>query len=204
MTSPRNSFVRRLATVVALTVVSGTSFAAAVYSSSAAFLANVAPGSYTETFTGLTNPSSGLFSGGGFAYTVSAPNDIYVSGDFLGANQVGDSLTITFTSGNVRALGANFFATDISDVFQSHSLTLSLSDGTVTTFTPTSLLDSYRGFTSNVAINSLIISGTAGVSLYAGLDNFTVGTVTPVPEPETLALLSVGLLGLRFARRRAA
>jgi hypothetical protein len=196
-------FVFRLATAITFAAVSTASLAGAIYTSSGSFLANVKPGSYTETFNGLSNASSPSFTGGAFAYTASAPNDIYFSGDFLGTNQVGDALTITFTSGNVTALGANFFATDISDSFQVHSLTLTLSDGTVATFTPVSQADSYRGFTTDVAISSLVVSGTAGTSLYASLDNLTVG-VSAVPEPETWALFAAGLLGLRLVRRRSA
>ena len=196
--------VRRLFSALALAVLSAGAFAQTVYTSSAPFLAVVAPGSYTETFNGLSNSSSGSFSSGAFSFVASAPQDIYFSGDFLGASQVGDSLTITFTSGNVTAFGANFFTTDISDAFQPHFLTLSLSNGASITFSPTSQSNSYRGFASAVAISSLVISGTAGTSLYAGLDNLTVGTVSPVPEPTTLALLSAGLVGLRFIRRRRA
>ena len=198
-------FVLRLFSAVVLAVFSAGSFAqSTVYTSSSTFLTVVSPGYYTETFNGLSSASSGSFSFGGFSYVASAPSDIFFSGEFLGTSQIAESLTVTFTSGNVTALGANFFSTDISDAFQSHSLTLSLSDGTVRTFTPISQADSFRGFASAVAINSLVISGTAGTSLYAGLDNLTVGAVSPVPEPTTLALLSAGLMGLRYVRRRNA
>jgi hypothetical protein len=194
-------FVSRLATAIACAVLSTASLAGAVYTSSASFLAKVKPGSYTETFNGLDNSASPSFSGGAFGYTISSPGDIYFSGDFVGTNLPNLDLTIDFT-GNVTALGANFFASNISDEFQAVSLTLTLSDGTIETFTPTSLLDSYRGFTTDVAISSLVISGP-GESLYAGLDNLTVG-VSAVPEPETWALFAAGLLGLRLVRRRAA
>ncbi len=197
-------FAYRLLSAAALAVLSASSFAVTtVYSSSGSFLANVAPGSYTETFTGLSSPAPGPapFSGGGFAYAVSAPNDLYANGDFLGTNLPNEALTVTFTSGNVTAVGGNFYITNISDAFQPLLVKLTLSDGTTANFTPTSVSDSYRGFTSNVTVTSLVVSAP-GASLYAGLDNLTVG-VTVVPEPGTWLLMGFGVAGLLAARRRA-
>ncbi len=194
----------RLLLAAGLTALSASPFAATtVYSSSASFLANVQPGSYTETFTGLANPATGpvSFSGSGFSYSASAPSDIYLEGGFLGANQVAETLTIAFTGGNVSAVGGNFFATNISDAFQSVAITLKLSDNTTVIFTPTSAADSYRGFASDLNITSLTVSA-AGASLYAGVDNLTVG-VSAVPEPGSWALMGLGVAGLLLARRRA-
>lgn len=190
-----------LLSALALSALSLSSFAApTIYTSSAAFLNQVLPGSYTENFDGLSTPPSGpaAFSNGLFSYTVSAPLDLYASGTFLGTNQIDDPLTITFTSGNVAAIGANFFATNIADDFQSVQISLLLSDGTVETFTPTSEADSYRGFVADAFITSLTISGP-GQSLYAALDNLTVGTV---PEPASFALVGLALAGLAATKRR--
>lgn len=171
-----------------------------VYTTSASFLANVAPGAYTETFNGLPSAPPASFSGGGFAYTVSAPGDLYGSGEFLGTNLPDEALTVTFTSGNVTAVGGNFYASNISDAFQPVAITLTLSDSTTVTFTPTSVADSYRGFASSLTITSLTI-GSPGVSLYAGMDNLTVG-VSAVPEPASALLMALGVAALLVGRRR--
>ena len=194
----------RLLLAAVLALLTATSHATVVYTTSASFLSHVAPGSYTNTFTGLPNPPGPMsFSGNGFAYTASAPDDLYVLGGFLGTNLPNQALTINFTSGNVFAIGANFFNTNISDAFQATLMSIVLSDGTTETFTPTSLADSYRGFVSTVAITSLVLLAP-GQSLYAGLDNLTVGRAALlVPEPATWLLLCLGLAGLLFARRRS-
>lgn len=197
---------RPLLSALALALVSLSAQAAStVYTSSASFLAQVAPGAYTESFDGLDNPAPGAaaFAGGSFAYSAFAPGDLYLAGGFLGTSLPDEALTLTFTSGNVSAVGANFYATDIADTLQAVSVTISLSDGTVETFTPTSAADSYRGFVSDVAIASLTLSGP-GASLYAGLDNMTVGMATVVPEPASWLLMGVGVAGLLVARRRQA
>ena len=191
----------RLLPAAALALMSASTLATTVYTSSSAFLAALAPGAYTETFDGLINPPAGPagFSGGGFAYAASAPSDIYLAGGFLGASQIDEALTINFTSGNVYAVGAEFFATDINDDPQAVSVTITLNDGTVETFTPLSFATAFRGFASDLAITSLVISGP-GQSLYAGLDNLTVGRV---PEPTSYALVALALAGLLASRRRA-
>ena len=200
----------RIFSVITLAVLAAPSLAASTtYTTSSAFLPHVASGYYTETFSAFGDPGPQPplgavgFSGGSFAYTVAAPSDLYGSGEFLGTSQIDEALTITFTSGNVYAVGANFYATNFSNVFQAVSLTLTLSDGTTTTFTPTSASDSYRGFVSDLAITSLVVSAP-GQSLYAGIDNLTVGgAVTSVPEPSTWALFGLGVTGLLVTRRRA-
>ncbi len=196
--------VHRLLSVAVLTCLSASAFAATTYTTSASFLAQVAPGAYMENFNNwVTDPPAGAlaFSGGGFSYSAFAASDLYLSGGFLGTSQINEALTITFTSGNVTAIGANFFATNISDVLQAVSVTVTLSDGTVTSLTPTSMADSYLGFTSTTAITSLTISAP-GQSLYASLDNLTVG-VSAVPEPANWALMGLGLAGVIAARRRS-
>ena len=191
----------RLALTLGLAALSASSFAATtVYGSAASFLPHVAPGAYTETFNGLPSTPPDSFAGGAFAYTVSAPDGLYGSGEFLGTNLPDEALTVTFTSGNVTAVGGNFYATNISDTFQAVAITLTLSDSTTVTFTPTSAADSYRGFASTLTITSLTIA-SPGVSLYGGLDNLTVG-VSAVPEPASALLMALGVAGLLVAGRR--
>ena len=195
-----------LAFAAALVFSAAASAQTTTFTSAATFLANVAPGSYTEGFgdPSFSGDPSASFSGGAFAYTVSAPGGLYGSSTFLGTNLPSEALTITFTGAPVTAVGGNFWATNISDTFQATPITLSLSNGTTTTFTPISETSgSFRGFTSSLAITSLTIVSTAAV--YAGMDNFTVGAVAAIPEPGTWLLMALGVGGLllRNARRNA-
>lgn len=170
-----------------------------VYTSSATFFANVLPGFYTETFTG--NPGvfdSGVgFSSLGFTYVIDAAGGIepiYRSGDFIGNTYAAQSLTITFTSGNVTAIGGNFFLTDVNDNPLTGDITITLSDGTVESFTTTSSTD-FRGFTSDngTVITSLVLSAPLA-GQFNSMDNFTVGVA--VPEPASMAMIGLAVAGM--------
>lgn len=91
--------------------------AGTIYTDLPTFLASIQPGYYLENFDTLTGPglipSPINFSSLGYAYSASAPNDFYATqtaGDWvLSTNSAPDPITITFTSGNVTALGGTFF-----------------------------------------------------------------------------------------------
>jgi hypothetical protein len=58
----------------------------------------------------------------------------------------------------------------------------------------------FLGVTSSEAITSIQWTTTLGRTINTGIDNVRQGTA--VPEPTTLLLLSLGLAGLGFARKR--
>jgi hypothetical protein len=188
----------------ALTLSVAASAQTTVYTTLAGFTATLAPGAYTETFddeSAFTGNPDALFSGGAFAYTVAAPGSLYGNGVFIGTNLPNEALTITFSGAAVTAVGGNFYATNIADAFQAVAITLTLSNGFTTTFTPTSAANSFRGFTTTVPIASLTL-GAPGEARYVGMDNLTVGAI---PEPGTwmLMALGIGALVLRQTRRAA-
>ncbi|MBL8279644.1 MAG: PEP-CTERM sorting domain-containing protein [Pelomonas sp.] len=199
----------RLLTAVALAVASASTLAApTIYTSSAAFLAQVAPTAYTETFTAVVDDNTNVqtFTGNGnygFTASLDAGQQFYFGTDALSTNLPNEVITLTFTGGPVTAIGANFYAIDIGDMFIPSPLTILLADGSATTltFTPGDA-SAYRGFTSQVAITSITFSASAQ-GAYATLDNLTIGGTHTVPEPSSIALIALAFAGAAAARRRA-
>jgi hypothetical protein len=225
-----------LLSVAAWTLIAASSPAVAAtvvtYTDVAAFQSAIQPGYYLENFDSLTPgqtldpitwdivPMSFSSLDGAFSYTADAPGDsIFIvqdpnnlSAQSLSTNSPGFDMIITFASG-IRAVGGNFFATDISGYVSSGLVTITLGDGTTQTLTDPLGTD-FGGFTSiDSDISSLTISAAPDplqdpllTPVYGTVDNFYAGTVTPTaPEPQSIFLLLGGLTAggvLQLRRRR--
>ncbi len=188
----------------ALAFVGGTALAGGttVYTDEGSFLSNIEPGSYFEEFDGVPVGAAGpllSFTDGTYSYDITAvgagTNDLFNNPSLVSTDSALDALVITFTSGNVLAVGGVMFATDISFIPVAANMTVTLSDGTVANYVSTGA--NFRGFTSDVTITSLTIDADDSLfNAWSTLDNLRVGTV---PAPGTLAMLGLGCV---FAARR--
>jgi hypothetical protein len=178
-----------------------------VFNDSASFMSNLDGPSYFEDFASIgSGPSGDLnFTDGTFSYTISAVGgnspDLFNDPGFISTDNAQDGILITFTSGNVTAVGGNFWSTNAAFLPIAAQVTLNLSDGQTVTFLSTSPSD-YRGFTSSVIIDSISIFAdddpANSVFAWSTLDNLTVGRA--IPAPGAVAMLGLG--GLVAGRRR--
>jgi hypothetical protein len=197
-----------------------------IYTDRAAFLAALQPGSYTETFDALPYPGDFLgdsrdFSGSGFSFTASATDGLFSAGDsaadvWLSTNTATDTLTFTFTGGAPKAVGGNFFLSDV-DGNSVNPDTVGLSvvafDGVTTTPVSVSAANAasttnFVGFISDTALTSLTVAVTGDNVFpfrWPTANNLTLGQPVPVPVPEPATLVSAGfaaVIGLAALRRR--
>jgi hypothetical protein len=183
---------------------------AVVYDNQSSFTAQLVPGYFFNDFSelGEGTVASGLSqSGNGYSYTISTHDDtaLYAIGSSaaqraLSTDSVQRTIIINFTSGNVTAVGGNFFLTDFGGVQQPGALTLTLSDSTTEEVSSGST--PFRGFTTSggTYITSLSFQPSGN---WATMDNLYVGQA--VPEASTTiaaALLVVFVAGQMIIRRR--
>jgi hypothetical protein len=192
---------------VAVAVATAAAFAGTVYTDSTSFLGNVAAGYFLNDFASVTAGSRADITGSfnGFSYTISgAAGSLYGGNGIVSLDLSNDSIEVTFTGNPVTAIGGNFWATDNRFNSAAGDITILLSDGTSTTFSHFGPTD-FRGFTSSVAISSVLVSSSPGT--FATMDNLYVGTAISVVPVPTAAWAGLGLLGVmggvRVTRRRA-
>ena len=179
-----------------------------VYTSESAFIAALSPGYFHDNFGSLSPfnsvPLSVVSATGGtpaVTYDITAPpSGLFINND-SGFNAVGNwvqsqDVIVSLTSGNVYAIGAEFYLCDFNGVKQDGQISISFSDGA--SGTATSSATGPYGFLG-VIDSGLITSMTVTHSSlgYLNMANLYLGGV---PEPSSLLLL--GLSALAFIRRR--
>jgi len=197
-----NLIVRSVA--VGAVALAGSVASAQICTSLASFEAAIPndPGQFNNN----CNVSGSTFTGGtpAMTHTFSAPGGLYhsnSSGTFEGTNNNGDAFTVTFTTGNVYAVGGEWFFSDSSDAFvPGLQVTLTYSDGTIDSYIPASFND-FHGYVAAVPLTSVVMSvapaGTSGA--WAGTGSIITSSV---PTPGAAAALGLGgLAGLRRRRR---
>jgi len=189
---------------------------ALIYTSQSAFQSVLASGSYLETFESLGAGGLGVgsmnFSGGTptFTYTITAVGDELwgltdsglPSGQAISTTTPDVNMVITFTSGNVTAVGGDFFLTDWDESRMAGTLRVTLNDGTYQDLNSyVSGTPDFVGFTTDISnpITSLTFNPVSGS--YASLDNLRVGAVVPEPVNVAMGIFGLGLVGVTAGRR---
>lgn len=184
----------------------------------AAFNAAIAASAQgTDGFDGLSSgaslPSSINRSAGAFGYQASSPSGLYESGaaDGFLTNAVNtENITFTGFSASVNAFGANLFGSDFFGTFLAgRSVFIEIAESNGATFSLTldnTTRSSFFGYIGDSGITSVNVRmAVVANNAWAGIDNLTLATVaSDIPEPTSLGLVGIPLLGAAAARRRLA
>ncbi|MGV3696490.1 MAG: hypothetical protein ACO1NP_05315, partial [Flavobacterium sp.] len=105
--------------------------------------------------------------------TLSAPGGMYSNGNFVGTNNSGEAITISFNP-PIYGISGNFFTTDIADTVIPGNVTATYSDGGVDSRTVTTDTDTF-GYFSATSLTNVVISSTT-VGPFISLNNLSLAT----------------------------
>ncbi len=199
--------IKKTAMLIALTMAASLASLPAgllTYTSKNAFVGDLLPGHYLEDFTSLpVNFDTPYFNVGftngtpAVGYVVSAPpSGLYrapAPDAAIGNWASADAVTVTFTTGNVRTIGADFFLLDFPGNRSPGTIKVTFSNGTIATV-PSYASGAYGffGISSDTPIASLTVApdpgggyinvGSLYVSATQSLPATTVSVVATLPE----------------------
>ena len=198
--------LKRLTAAVLLCVAAGAEAQINVYTDQAAFLAAV--GGYgVDTYDDLTiqlYESPFERTAGAYSYTASAPSGLYGAGSggdgWLTPNVDNETITFSNFAPGIVGFGGYFFASDINGAFLPNgSLLFTATDGTTLNYTLNgATTTSFLGFVSSSPLTSVTL--TSGGNYWPTANDVTLAM--PIPEPETYAMMLMGLGVVGWLRRR--
>ena len=158
--------------------------------------------------TSVAAPISGsygafnTFDGGAAPYTLTQA--ITVPGSVLAASlSFLDEFHMAY-SGTLRTFSVDFYGADnttlLGNVFSQQAAFRANQAWTLNTVDVTTLLSSYAGQTVNLRFTEFVPQAYTGPAGF-GIDNISLQA--SVPEPTTIALLGLGLLGFAASRRKS-
>ncbi len=196
----------KIKVVIAVALTAAASLAPAkaavlTYTAKSAFTDHLLPGYYFNDFTSLpvnfdiAYPSAGFTNGTpAVGYNITAPSgglfrtpapDVGI-GNWNSAN----ALIVTFSTGNVRTIGADFFLLDFPGNRVAGTIRVTFSDGT-TTDVPSYSSGAYGffGISSDTPISSLTIT-PAPAGQYINVGGFYASASAPVPATTVITDLT--------------
>jgi len=156
---------------------------------------------------------------GAYSYTTSAPGDFFPAASgtdvWLATTVQTDPITFSNFSAGVVGVGGFFFGSDILGAFlpgQTITVSATDADGTVSRDLVNSNTTTFLGFVTDSAFISVMVLAVQpgnDTLVWPTVNNLTLGAApttgpTPVPEPASLLLLTIGLVAARARRQTKA